>query len=92
MYGEASWPQLVFVDGLFSPELSQMADLAGGARVGSLAGAIAAGDETVKAHLDRHAEATSAFIALNAAFIQDGAFFHVPKGVALETPVHFLFV
>lgn len=91
-YEETDWPQLVFVDGVYAEDLSRPAALPNGARAGSMAQAIAAEDPVVKAHLDQHMEATSAFIALNAAFLQDGAFLHVPKGAAVETPVHFVFI
>ena len=32
------------------------------------------------------------FTALNTAFVQDGAFIHVPDGVVVETPIHIMFV
>ena len=33
-----------------------------------------------------------AFLALNTAFAQDGAYVHVPKGTVVEQPIHLLFV
>ena len=92
-FGHAEWPLLVFVDGRFDAALSSVPPLPGGARVMSLAAAIAAGDETVARHLGHHAPVeASGFTALNTAFIRDGAFVHVPAGVELASPVHVLFV
>jgi Fe-S cluster assembly protein SufD len=47
----------------------------------------------VREHLARHAAfADDGFIALNTAFLRDGAFVHVPDGVAAEDPLHLVFV
>jgi Fe-S cluster assembly protein SufD len=92
-YGPESWPQLVFVNGRFAPEISTTPALPDGVVVLSLAEALARRPELVEPHLGKHAgvDATP-FTALNAAFIQDGAFVLVPAGVNLETPIQFCFV
>ena len=42
-------------------------------------------------HLARHADfQNQAFVALNTAFLEDGAFIEIPRGVILETPIHLL--
>jgi Fe-S cluster assembly protein SufD len=93
VFGHAEWPLLVFVDGRFDPSLSTVPPLPGGARALSLAAAIAAGDPVVSRHVGHHAPVeASGFAALNTAFIQDGAFVHVPAGVELTAPVHLVFV
>jgi len=38
------------------------------------------------------ADTPNAFAALNAAFLTDGAFVRIPRGVVLETPIHLLFL
>ena len=83
---------LVFVNGRFAPELSELSALPAHATAGSLAAALAAGDERVIRHLGRHAEyGDEPFTALNTALFDDGAFLCVaPQGV-LEAPVHVLF-
>jgi Fe-S cluster assembly protein SufD len=44
--------------------------------------------ELVTAHLGRHADyKTHAFAALNAAFLDDGIFLYVPRGVRIEQPI-----
>ncbi len=93
VFGHAEWPLLVFIDGRFDASLSMVPALPGGARAGSLAEAITAGDATLARHLGHHAPVeSSGFTALNTAFIQDGAFVHVPAGVELAMPVHLVFV
>jgi len=92
LFGHAEWPLLVFVNGRFSTGLSNIPPLPGGAVVGSLADAIAR-NPALEAHLGRHAPVeTSAFAALNTAFLREGAFVHVPARVDLGAPVHVVFV
>lgn len=93
LYGEDGWTELVFVDGFYRSALSRFGRLPDGVRAGSLAEAISIGHEAVRQHLSRHAGANgSIFNALNAAFLQDGAFVYVPAGVALDSPIHLVFV
>jgi len=88
---EASF--LVFVNGLFAPSLSAVSAMPNGVRVGGLADAMLADRGLVERHLTRHAAFEDrAFSALNTAFIEDGAFIHVPRGVTVEKPIHLLFV
>ena len=85
--------RLVFVDGHFAEELSTPTVLSSGVLVGSLAVAIERQGVLVEPRLGRSAHhESSAFTALNTAFIQDGAFIYIPTGVNLEIPVHLLFV
>ncbi len=97
-------PELVFVNGHFSPELSAASGLPPGVRVRSLAAAVA-GDAggldaaeadslgAVAAHLGRLARFENhAFTALNTAFLRDGAVIEVDGGVVFERPIHLLFV
>ncbi len=85
--------QLVFVDGFYAPELSVHQPLPDGVEAGSLAAVLESNPERISEHLARYAGYEEhAFTALNTAFLKDGAFIFIPKGVALETPVHLLFV
>ncbi|MGH7263920.1 MAG: Fe-S cluster assembly protein SufD, partial [Candidatus Rokuibacteriota bacterium] len=91
--GGARWPRLVFVDGRFSATLSSVPALPTGARVTSLAEALAADGRLVEAHLGRHAAfGGDGFTALNTAFARDGAVVVLPAGVRLPEPVHLVFV
>lgn len=84
--------RLVFVNGVFNAELSHVGDLPDGVVIDSLARVLADDPAFADRHLARYAGIDAhAFTALNAAFIADGAVVFVPKGVALEKPVHLLF-
>jgi Fe-S cluster assembly protein SufD len=85
--------RLVFLNGHFAPDLSSLSALPAGAKVMSLAAALAAEPALVQEHLFRHARVDgNAFTALNTAFFQDGAFIHVPAGQVVAEPVQVLFV
>ena len=83
--------RLVFVDGVYAPELSRIA--AGGAVVANLAAMDAAQAETIARHLGRYVEfRDNVFAALNTAFIHDGALIVVPAQTSVAAPVHLLFI
>jgi len=92
-YSPDDWCELVFVDGFYAPALSRPVQLAKGVYAGSLYAA-AKGDEAavVEKHLEKYLRGRNAFTALNSAYVADGAYLHVPKNTAEETPVHFVFV
>lgn len=92
-YGDLRCNRLVFVNGRYAPELSAVGKLPQGVKVSSLAAEIAAGNPALESTLGRHAEFKDhAFIALNTAFLEDGAFIEVPKGVVLDEPIHALYL
>jgi len=85
--------QLVFVDGRFAPGLSSIGKLPAGVTVGNLAAEIARNPEAIEKHLGRYLNMQrDSFGALNTAFLEDGAYVHVAKGVVLESPVAILYV
>ncbi|WP_407280228.1 Fe-S cluster assembly protein SufD [Aromatoleum evansii] len=84
--------RMVFVDGHFVPGLSQAMPLPAGAWVGSLAQALDTRAVDAEAFFAAADKATDGFAALNAAFWSDGAWMDLAAGVALEVPVHLLFV
>ncbi|MCU1257021.1 MAG: sufD [Candidatus Angelobacter sp.] len=82
---------LVFVNGLFSQELSALAPMSKGATVGSLAEHLKSA--SVEPHLGRYLNTQrDPFAALNTAFIEDGVFVYVPRGVVVEAPIYVLYV
>jgi len=92
-FGGLHCTRLVFVNGRYAPELSSLASLPEGTTVGSLAEALASQPDIVRTHLSRHATYDeNTFTALNTAFMQDGAFVHVPDGKVVEDPIHVLFI
>jgi Fe-S cluster assembly protein SufD len=83
--------RLVFVDGHYVQGLSQVTP-AGGLAVGSLALALEE-QPSLTSHLGRCADfRAEAFVALNTAWLQDGAFIAIPHSHAATEPVHLLFV
>jgi Fe-S cluster assembly protein SufD len=88
-----SWVRLVFVNGRYAAKLSAVRPLPGGVQVGRLAEALITDAALVEAHLGRYADAVGdGFTALNTAFVEDGAFVHVPAGVAVAEPIQLVFV
>jgi len=90
---EAARSQLVFVNGRYAPALSQASRLPGGLMIGSLAAALEQTPDLVESHLARYARYDDhAFVALNTAFVEDGAFVCIPDGVIVDDPIRLLFV
>ncbi len=87
-------PKLVFINGRFAKQLSTLEGLPAEVKAGSLAEALASDAKTLERHLARYAAdyREHAFVALNTAFVEDGAFIEIPKGVVLEKPIHLLYV
>jgi len=81
-------PRLVFVDGVFAPELSgegssaAVSSLTAASADGALGGLLGS-----VVNLERHV-----FAALNTAFLSDGAVIRIPKDAAPEAPIHLLFL
>lgn len=85
--------RLVFIDGHYRPELSSRAATHGRAFIGSLATALVERPDLVELELARHANHQGdALVALNTAFIEDGAFISLPEGEVLRAPIQLLFV
>jgi Fe-S cluster assembly protein SufD len=83
--------RLVFVNGRFSARLSYLKDLPPGTVVGSLAQILERAPEKVEPWLGQLAQPDNPFVALNMAFLRDGAVVLVPKGAVVGT-VHLLFL
>jgi Fe-S cluster assembly protein SufD len=85
--------QLVFVNGCFARELSLLGKLPDGVKVSSLAGEISRNPEAIESHFGRYLDIRrDAFCALNTAFVEDGAYVHIPRGTLVEEPICLLFV
>lgn len=93
MLGKVACAQLIFVNGRYVPALSSMRSLPRGVRVENLAAVLQAEPQTVEPFLARYAGyQDQAFVALNTAFLEDGAFVSVSQGVILDAPLHLLFI
>ena len=94
LYEEARLNRLVFVNGIYSAELSSLDALPEGVVAANLSDALH-GDlaEVLREQLARSADYNkNAFTALNTAFINGGAFVFIPKDVRVESPIHLLFL
>lgn len=92
-FAESRRSQLVFVNGLFSRELSNLSGLPNAVVVSNLADVPAELGKVVSDHLGVYADyRDQTFTALNTAVIGDGAFVYIPNGKAVETPIHLLFI
>jgi Fe-S cluster assembly protein SufD len=83
--------RLVFVDGAFVAELSDLDRLEAGLTIGSMADALAKGDTLVTAQLGQTVRTEDVAVALNTAFMGDGAVIRVGPNVAPESPIHLVF-
>jgi Fe-S cluster assembly protein SufD len=81
--------RLVFVNGVYSPNLSNTENLPAGLKVGNLD---VLPDEITKEYLAQSEGAKEVFTALNTAALNDVAVIWVAKNVVVETPIHLLFV
>lgn len=85
--------RLVFVNGRFAPGLSSLSEANGsGLRLGSLAPLLHARDAAVEPHLVHDDESAQSLVALNTAFLADGAFVEIPARCVLDRPVSILHV
>jgi Fe-S cluster assembly protein SufD len=83
--------RIVFVDGAFVPELSDLTALERGLVVCSMAAALTSGDRDVVAALGRVVPTDDVAVALNTAFMGDGAVIRVAAGAELARPLHLVF-
>ena len=86
--------RLVFVDGIFLPELSTMADLPANAFVGNLTVAHreAALRDRLLNQLGKQPGAEETFTTLNTASMTDAAVIYIPSNHVVEAPIHLLFL
>jgi Fe-S cluster assembly protein SufD len=85
--------RLIVVNGRFDATLSRTKSLPAGVRAGSLAEAMNDHADVVQRYFGQLADFSSrSFSALNTAFVQDGAFVHVPEGVIFDDPIQIVFI
>lgn len=94
VYAEAVGSRLVFVNGVYSPALSSLEALPEGVIALNLADALnGERAEIVREKLARSADYNeNGLTALNTAFVYEGAFVLIPKGLRVEAPIHLLFL
>lgn len=92
---ELGGPRMVFVNGHFRADLSELDRLPAGAIVTDLAGALAdarPGYRDALAPVLSGGQPRDAFIAMNDALAPDGVFVHLGRDVVVPEPIHLVFV
>jgi Fe-S cluster assembly protein SufD len=90
-YGCFPGHRVVFVNGRYSPALSAVGRLPAGVALESLAAAFDRAPDALERPIGEYSRQT-VFGALNTAFMADGIYLHVPRGTAIEEPVHLFFM
>jgi len=91
--GDLDGIRLVLVDGRFDESLSRLGEIPRTVTVKDLRSALATDGDRLLRYLGCSARLDSdAFAALNTAFLHDGAFIHIPRGVTLDLPVHLIYL
>ncbi len=88
---EALNTRLVFINGIYAPQLSSIADLPTGVFIGNLAAATTAG-LAVADYLGKQPGGEEVFTAVNTARIDEAAVVWISKDVSIDTPIQLLFV
>lgn len=85
--------RIVIADGVLVPDLSDLASLEKGLTVRALSEALARGDAETLEMLGKVLPMPGdAAVALNTAFMGDGAVVHVAPGAKIERPIHLAFI
>lgn len=80
--------ELVFVNGVYSEEHSNINNLPEAVIIENMATALAKDNDLLAKHLAQYADSNiSPFTALNTAFIQHGTYINVPKNTVLKKPI-----
>ena len=92
-FADANATRLVFLNGVYAPELSLRDRWPEGVRLQSLAESIKGDDEFLSTQLGRYASyRRQSLVALNTAFLGDGAVLVMPPGRRLAEPIHLIYV
>ena len=83
---------VVFVNGIFSEELSDINELPKDVVVDSLNNVLRNRPELIQEYISKYSKIDNSFNALNSAFSADGYVINVPKGKIVEKPIQVLFL
>jgi Fe-S cluster assembly protein SufD len=91
-FSEHAGHRLVFIDGRFEPQFSQVGGLPPGAIVTNLRAALTRHSARLQPYLGRCAKVSEhSFAALNTAFLNDGAYIFLPTGAAIPETIQLVF-
>jgi Fe-S cluster assembly protein SufD len=89
-YHQFAANRVVFVNGHYSSQLSNVSDLPEGVKLSPLSIALEKHDRDLRPYLPN--EYPSSFHAFNTAFMSDGLFLHVPKNTKVSQPIYLLLI
>lgn len=93
IFEESRNSRLVFINGLYCEQLSELGQLTGKISVGNISEFTKTDDKILSAHLGTQADyRDNAFTALNTAHAAHGAYVHIPDGKVIDTPIQLLFI
>jgi Fe-S cluster assembly protein SufD len=89
----AATHRLVFVDGRFVPDLSQLEALPADVVVQPLVQALPQHVDVFESHVARQADMdNNPFVAINTMLMSDGVFIYLPADAVVEWPIHILYL
>jgi len=92
LLAEAEETRLVFVNGYFAPELSDLQKLPTGVFVGTLGQLSEPYRDRLGDYIAQQPDSKEVFTALNTSSLADAAVVWVAKNQVIETPIHLLFI
>jgi Fe-S cluster assembly protein SufD len=92
LFNEFDYHLLVFVNGLFSEELSLIGEVPKDVLIGSLSNISQKNPELLKKYYNKFSKIDNAFNALNTVYATDGLVVIVPDGKVVEKPIQVLFI
>jgi len=84
--------ELVFVNGCFSSDLSNITDLPEGVLIKSLDAALDENPNLLQKTLSTFDNDGCSFAALNTVFIRQGTLIHIPRNQVLDKPIHIFYL
>ena len=90
LYDKFDYHLIVFVNGNFSPELSDLTSVPGSVIIDSLNNLLVQKPEVIRKYLPKLINEGNAFDTLNSAYAHDGAVVIIPDNYILEKPVQIL--
>jgi Fe-S cluster assembly protein SufD len=93
LFSEMDHSLIVFINGRYSAEHSDLLNLPKGVIVGSIAEEMKKNDAVLQKHFGKYADYQNhIFTALSTAYTDDGVFIYVPTGKIVEEPIHIIFI
>ena len=92
LFKDFDYHLMVFVNGLFSEELSEIGNLPKGVVVDGLNKVTKNNPDSIKKYINNLSKIDNAFNALNPAYSYDGLVVIVPDGMILEKPIQVLYL